>query len=174
MLVGPLPRQIEHRKLAENRAKLEGSIAIEEFERLAAYLCDTTGEIMVKLQFRKGKGQKTFVTGNCQASVNVQCQACLEPMTVEIGCGVRTFLLDSAEELATLRQSDDGIVCEGEVVKLVDLLEDDLMVSLPMVPRHDEGDCADPIAYEEDDSDVEDTYKPFAGLADLKEDLKRS
>ena len=80
-----------------------------------------------------------------------------------------------------LHEDDDGLVCEDELILLVDLLEDELILALPMVGKHPEGECkpaADVAA--EPNTAVEpadrkgaskDTYRPFAGLAGLTADM---
>lgn len=178
MSTGPLPRKVDHRKLAADKAKLEGEVPVAEFERLAEQLIDSEGQIRVKLQFRKGKWQRPYVTGVCSGELHLECQACLEPMSYPITAQIRTLLLESVEQLEELDQSEDGQVSDDEKVSLVEILEDYLLVGLPMVARHPEGECAKiavaPSAAAVESSDEPETYRPFAGLAELTKDLKRS
>ena len=57
-------------------------------------------------------------------------------------------------------------------LKLLDLLEDELILALPIVPRHTV--CPDPLAYDpgvaaaEDSAQTEAPAHPFAALAGLK------
>jgi uncharacterized protein len=168
MLTGSLPEQVDHRKLAAEKVRLEGSIPVAAFERLCGLLEDSRGEVDVRLQFRKGKKQKTFVAGTASGTVTLVCQNCLEPVVVTIKANFSTLLLDTLDELQALPQSEDGLVCPQANVELVDLVEDELMVSLPMVPRHDAGVCNGTLMEARADEAVQvDTYKPFAGLAAL-------
>lgn len=171
MLTGPLPKQVDHRKLAEQRAELEGTIPVVEFKRLGEGLASTSGEIHVRLKFRQGKKHRTLVLGECAGEVEVICQACLEPMTLEIHATIRTLLVPSLDELMALGQGEDGMVCETELISLVELVEDELIVDLPMVARHEGAPC---VPVESTAEPEKDTYKPFAGLAQLKEEFKRS
>ena len=172
MLTGSLPEQVDHRKLAAEKVRLEGSIPVAAFERLCGLLEDTRGEVEVRLQFRKGKKHRVFVAGTCSGEVTLLCQACLEPVSVKVEAPVSTLLVESVGALMALPQEEDGLVSEGKYVALADLVEDDLILSLPMVPRHDEGQCG--LVKPTGEPPRDETYRPFAGLAGLDENFKRS
>lgn len=172
MLTGPLPRQLDHRKMAEQKARLEGLVPIKAFDRLADMLSSSQGDIKVSLQFRKGKKHRVLVTGECSGEVSLICQACLEPVLLPIHATVNTLLVDSVDELLELDQEEDGVVYSDKYITLEALLEDDLILSLPMVPRHDEQNCG--LVVSTSEKSKGDTWRPFAGLAGLSKDLKRS
>lgn len=183
MLTGPLPQQVDHRKLAEEKTELHGSLPLASFTRLGEMIATTDGDVEVQLKFRPGKKQRTLVLGKYSATVVMECQNCLEPVTVKVESSLRSQIVAHVEDLLAMEQEEDGIVCNSRELSLVDLLEDELIVNLPMVPRHEAGECTGDQARMsgEDaggDESVQapegDTYRPFAGLAKLTEDLKRS
>ena len=51
MLNGPIPPQVDPRKLADRSATLEGVASIASFERLSEALADTAGDVSAKLVF---------------------------------------------------------------------------------------------------------------------------
>ncbi|MEX0941781.1 MAG: YceD family protein [Pseudomonadales bacterium] len=172
MLTGPLPEQVNHRKLAADKVRLDGSIPVAAFERLSGLLEHTRGDIEARLQFRKGTKQKSLVVGAASGTVALICQRCLSPVEVRVQANIKTLLVDGLEELLSLAQSDDGMVCAEDEVVLVDLLEDELILSLPMAPRHEPGpECEASVAsqgeFREDQDVPVDTYQPFADLAAL-------
>ena len=96
------------------------------------------------------------------------------------------MIVNSEAELEALDEEDDGLICSEDQLLLADLLEDDLILSLPMVSRHAKGECpADGVSMllasraamdlDQDQRQAEnptkETYRPFAGLADLTEGL---
>ncbi|MDZ7686552.1 MAG: YceD family protein [Gammaproteobacteria bacterium] len=90
---------------------------------------------------------------------------------------IEAIIVATIDQLIELDEDEDGVVCEGSMLRVVDIVEDELMVSLPMVPRHSDGDCGETWQPESDDETVEEepeTHRPFAGLDALKKDLKRS
>ena len=170
MLTGPLPGEVDHRKLAAEKARIDGLIPIAHFTRLTELIESETGEFAVSLKFRPSKKQRSLVVGSCTGSVTMICQHCLEPFEVPVDAKIRTLVVDAEEDLAALQPDEEGLVCEGEKVALVDLLEDDVIVSLPMVPRHPEGECESPGHSNAGIEERSDTYKPFAGLKELTKD----
>ncbi|MCB1647087.1 MAG: DUF177 domain-containing protein [Pseudomonadales bacterium] len=175
MFKGPLPLLVNHRKLVSDKARLEGTIPFDSLGRFTDLLLDKDGDVQARLEFRKGKRQKTLVVGNLQAAVSVTCQKCLEPMTLALETNFRTLILKTDEELDALEQEDDGFVCPDEMLPLTDLIEDELIVGMPMVTRHEACEIDAALAPEpEEIRGKGDTYKPFAALADMKDKLTRS
>ena len=151
-------------------------MSLGQFGRLGDYLADPGGDVQIELQFRRGKGQRTLILGDVNASVVVVCQYCLEQMTVALSSAINLLVVDSTEALLALPQGQDGVVCETEMLTLGDVVEDELIVSLPMVPRHAQGECVDLSGYEREGEEP-DKHRPFAGREDLealKQQLKRN
>ena len=154
-----------------------GFLPVSAFERLSQLLCDHSGDIAVKLSFRPGRKKNALVVGHCDGTVLMTCQNCLEPVAIEISAAVRNLLVATVEQLVALDPTEDGIVCSEDKIRLVDLIEDDLLV-----PRHKDGDCVEAEgakpklspAPKNTEGSLTETYKPFKDLADLTKDLKRS
>ena len=187
MLAGHLPRQVDHRKLAQEKARLEGSIPVRELTRLSSMLCDADGDVAVQLTFRRSKKGRPMVTGECHARLSLVCQNCLEPVRLDVTAPIRTTIVADHEALMALDQEEDGVVCADEKIRTVDMIEDDLILALPMVARHPQAVCESrevpaPDAPAPSGAAViaptgeaeRSTYKPFAGLAQLTKDLKGS
>ena len=131
------------------------------------------GEVKFSLTFSEEDQGRTVIKGNASTEVNLECQACLENFVVGVSCEINTIILDELEELFDLDQDREALVASGKTVSLQDILEDELMIALPMVPRHPNG-CPqhDRISVHEIDSreDVgtpgrDETYRPFSELA---------
>jgi uncharacterized protein len=181
MLPGTLPILINHRRLASDNARLAGIIPLSRFSRFTQMLVDDSGEVAAEVDFRKGHKRKTLVVGAVAATVKVVCQNCMAPANIDINATVRLLIVGSDDELAALAENDDGMVCVEEQVLLVDLLEDELILSMPMVGRHLDGLCtpspallaAQMAAEKQTAAETakavtnKDTYKAFAGLGAL-------
>lgn len=179
MLTGSLPQQVQYRKLARDRTRLSGEVAIGHLSRFSDCLASDEGQVRIVLKFVKGKGATTRVVGDASTDVVVTCQYCLEEMTVPVEASINLLIVDSTEALLSLPQGQDGLVCESESLELVDVFEDELIVSLPMVPKHTGGKCLELEGQWADQADEEqpsDTHRPFEGLEAMKKDLnlKRS
>tara|TARA_R110002072_G_scaffold3830_6_gene27400 strand:+ start:80912 stop:81472 length:561 start_codon:yes stop_codon:yes gene_type:complete len=176
MFSGPLPARVNHRKLATEKRKLEGTLQLRDFSRLTDSLLEPEGEVSATLAFRKARKQASLVVGDASVIVSLTCQNCLAPVDYKLSARLNHVIVNTAEALFDLEEDIDGIVSPEDLISPVDLLEDELILSLPMVARHDNADCKveDYKAAEEDNQEVSpsgETYKPFAGLAELKDEL---
>ncbi len=143
------------------------------FVRFRQLLLGEEGEVEFSLNFSVDDQCRTLITGNASTSVNLECQVCLEEFLVEVSCEINTVVLDRLEELFDFSQDRAALVATGKTVSLQDILEDELMIALPMVPRHLNG-CSqhDPIFVENiesgEDSGIashDESHRPFSDLA---------
>ncbi len=92
----------------------------------------------------------------------LECQRCLQPVeeAVEVD---RHFIFAPDEDTAAQldEECDDDVLAPLHGVNLAVLIEDELLLALPLVPRH--ADCRPPV-----DASGEPPPHPFAALAALK------
>ena len=191
MLTRSLPQRVDHRKLVNDRAILQGTIPLNRFTRLTQSLQGDAGDLHASLEFRAGGKRRTLVVGKANVEVRLICQSCLDSLVHLLDIEIRLNLVSSYPELLELELNEDGLVVESNLVELVDFYEDELIVNLPMVPRHVNGECQDTfnhldknvnVGFSENvdgssgntDSDDADGQKvrPFAALAELQEKAK--
>ncbi|MFT5418797.1 MAG: uncharacterized metal-binding protein YceD (DUF177 family), partial [Gammaproteobacteria bacterium] len=99
------------------------------------------------------------------------CQRCLEPMTVAID---RPFDAVIVKETGDEQKNDaeaDVLVLVRDQVDLEQYVEDEIMLSLPMIPLHDTEYCRAEQHIEV--ATRPQTKKAFVGLAELLEAQKR-
>ncbi|MFT5208686.1 MAG: hypothetical protein ACI9CE_000400 [Flavobacterium sp.] len=179
MLTGTLPEQVNYRKSANENRKLEGLVPLAKFSRLIKSLESDVGSVEVKIEFRKGRKQKALVVGTASAKVSLMCQRCLSEMSYNLAVSIRHVVVESEEALLDSPQDEDNILCLEDRISLVSIFEDELIVELPMVAKHllsDEGGKSKcQVEHENDATPVKaNTYRPFSGLLDLKNDINRS
>ena len=104
-----------------------------------------------------------------QATVRLTCQRCLQPVEDHLDVE-RSFLFvrDEAQAAALDEESEDDVLVISRSLDAQALLEDELLLALPLVPRHDV--CPEPLKHLEDDlpEELEEKPNPFAALASLK------
>jgi uncharacterized protein len=66
----------------------------------------------------------------------MDCQRCLAPLVVPLVVDAELELADSAGEIATAEDDIDRVVA-SPAMPLAQLVEDELLLALPMVPRHE-------------------------------------
>jgi uncharacterized protein len=102
------------------------------------------------------------------ASVPLQCQRCLQQVQQDLAVDRRFRFVRTEEEAERLDEvSEDDVLVLGARLDLLDLLEDELILALPIVPRHD-GPCPAPLPMSVDDLEEAPAPNPFAALAALR------
>jgi len=103
------------------------------------------------------------------AEVPLECQRCLQPMSERLQVQRRFRFVRSEDEAARLdEEAEDDVLALPARLDLHALLEDELILSLPIVPRH--GVCPDPLPLATDGpfEEVVPAPNPFAALAALR------
>ena len=156
--------------MVNDHAKLEGTIPLKHFSRLIQSLSNDEGNVQASLGFRKGRKHRIIVAGKAAADVSLECQTCLNNLDFPLEVELLLTIVGNEQALLELPQEEDGLLVEDKLVALVDLLEDELMLGLPMVARHADGECTDVYRLTEPPPvKDEDTYRPFAGLLNGEE-----
>jgi uncharacterized protein len=102
-----------------------------------------------------------------QAGLELRCERCLEPVNKHIESAFRFGLITSENEADSLPKEFEPLLAPDYELSLLELVEDEILLSLPIVARHDE-ECSEILQQHKDDDRVQqDTYKPFAALKDL-------
>ena len=97
----------------------------------------------------------------------LECQRCLKPVNVAIAFE-RNFLFVHGEELAAQldAETEDDVLAMPRVLDLREFVEDEMLLDMPLVPRHEV--CPEPLPVRIDDIAPDEAPKPFAALAALK------
>jgi uncharacterized protein len=126
--------------LAEREAVLSGEIGLRQLARLREILHSDRGSIQASLKFHRQTNRSVTVDLSFETVLELTCQRCLEPV-------VRSVSERSSLTLLAPESMDSRVAKEGEAVVLTEgrlnpaeLIEDELIVSLPIIPRHAEID----------------------------------
>jgi uncharacterized protein len=136
-----LPEKINPYRFAEARNQLHGVLHVKDMSRLRQSLADDSGEIKIDLQFGVDEQGISFLRGQLETQLTLQCQRCMETFVYEIVGNFLSGIVKSEEEAKELPEIYEPVIAaEGELV-IQDMIEDELIVSLPIVPRHDLKAC---------------------------------
>ena len=161
-----LPESVDFLKQVERNVCFEGAWPVSSFERLAEAICNNRGEVVARLKFAIRAGTPCL-DGNVQAELELRCERCLDPVKQHIESDFRFGLITSEDEADLLPKEFEPLLVSDSEQSLVELMEDELLLSLPIVARH-ESECSRILQkHKDDDSLQHDTYRPFAALKDL-------
>lgn len=104
-----------------------------------------------------------------QTSVTMQCQRCLQAMDQPLQVDRRFRFVRTEEEAERLDEvSEEDVLVLSPKLDAIELLEDELILVLPLVPRHEPA-CPNPLPLPADEPDLEAAApNPFAALAALR------
>ena len=146
-----------------------GKIPLTELKRLHDLLFDQNGELAFQVTGQFDENDKPGLYLEIQGNMQLTCQRCLGKLLHFVD--VRTFLLLATSEKEFNQVDDDdtsdAILAEPDL-DIFDLIEDEIILSLPISVRHAEGECGIPASSKNITSDKINTLHPFATLALLK------
>ncbi len=169
-----LPETLNFVRQVELNRTIEGVYPISKFPRLSELLVSNEGDVTVKLEFTHSVGIASL-RGTVSAKLLVECQRCLKPVETEVSGRFKFALVNSEEEVELLPEEFEPYLVEGEEQSIIDLVEDELLLSLPMVTIHEEA-CSEYMTQQNIKIKAEmeaekEAENPFAALKALKEDL---
>jgi uncharacterized protein len=176
LMTGSLPLRINPFRLAEEGTCLEGTLPMAHMSRLSEASASREGEAKVRLNFMQDERGLDMVMGEVRALLEMQCQRCLEPVAKTIDWRFRLVIAHSDAEALRL-QAEHGILeVQDETVLTRDLIEDELLLSLPLASMHDDPQMCDTAIFEmlsearaEISNDKQRTARsPFAMLKDIQ------
>ena len=117
----------------------------------------------------RGGGPQPWLHVKAQARIALECQRCLRPVEVILEAD-RSFLFVPGEDTAAKIDADSehDVLALTKALDLRELVEDELLLAMPLVPRHDV--CPVPLQAPENDEEAMQAPNPFAALAALKRD----
>lgn len=169
------PARLDLRALAESGAPLAGELSASALSRLAASTLATDTappavpwNVAAELRPVTGGPPELWLRLKARAHVTLQCQRCLQPLPQALDIDRWFRFAASEEEAARLDEdSEDDVLVESRRFDLPELIEDELILALPLVPRHDE--CPAPLVASAGEDVPEATRpNPFAALAALR------
>ena len=170
---GHLPAVIDPIQLAERGAQLTGTLPLKGMSRLVQNCLEGSGDVFVDLSFERGEGEEVLLMhGTLHTRLRLRCQRCLEEMDLELKASPWLILLRPGQQRGAPEEEPDVLVAD-KPLSLNALVEDELLLALPMVPMHELSRCpARAYLTEASDPGPGDTGEgkknPFAVLSRLK------
>lgn len=181
----PFPERVFPRKLCHRDGEINSKIPLSKLLRLSEYLHDNHGQAEVHLDFNRDEGGHCHVRGVIRAEVNLLCQRCLEAAAFTLVSELDIRVAETEEEALKVPDSSadpldklEIVVCDEGQLDLLSLIEDELIMSLPIVASHSDDRCNESLnALQLDTSQTESepqgNIRGLDKLEALKEALKQ-
>ncbi|RMG54336.1 MAG: hypothetical protein D6717_09790 [Gammaproteobacteria bacterium] len=170
-----LPERVDPWRLVQQRRVLQGESPLERMSRLAEHAGAQQGAARVLLEFLRDDEGHPRIRGQIEAEVGLVCQRCMEPFLLPLRQPVDLILVSDDVHAEQVQAWGEPVIVPEQLF-LRDLIEDELLLGLPLVPRHeDEAECHRHVGRwlesEPERSEDEQRSNPFAVLGELKSRL---
>ena len=153
------PGLIDGLQFARGAETLTGTLDLSRLPRLAVMRCETSG-LSYELRGRTDAEGRCWLQVRAKGTLSLECQRCLGPVAFPLALRSELLLARSEREIETAGDDIDRVLA-GTAMDVWQLVEDEVLLALPMAPRHEQCDGM------RDGAETGGT-SPFAQLAKLK------
>jgi uncharacterized protein len=126
---------------AEKSRCWEGNTMVGDFERLAQEFVDPEAVLHYRICGMQDARGRPQLHCTVKAGVKMLCQRCLKPVGVTVDSDRLLYLAASEAEAdrleAALADEDIEVMVAGQTLDLAGVIEDEVLLSLPIVPMHE-------------------------------------
>ncbi len=165
-----LPVNLNFAQKAKIGFEIKGKWPVKQLKRLNESLLSDQGELEVELKFDR-IGPVPFVVGSIKTELQLRCQRCMQPVAHAVDISFKLGFVQNEAQMEKLSDDFEPYLLEDETNHLPDMLEDELLLALPLVATH-EFDCSDYLQQQESEQQdevekPEEKENPFSVLKDL-------
>lgn len=164
-----IPARIRVSSAAAQAERFHGELPLKALPRLAELLADAGGKLEVSLQASLLQGH-VALRGTLGGVLPLSCKRCGKsygwPLQSEIDW---RLVADEASE-RVLMQDCEPLLVENDELQLREAIEDEVLLSLPMLPRCES--CENVVAVQPEAAPVEEEPRRENPFAALKKQLK--
>lgn len=167
-----LPASVDANRMVAGRRSFEGVLPVAELPRLVAALAKDSGEIAYNLDFEQGQLGDPELHVRLAVRLTLECQRTLQPFEWPVEIDTRLGLLASEDDAAALPEQCEPLLLEHGTLQPRRVIEDELLLALPLVPVKPgseilQGVWNEPDQSSQDAAKGEMVTRPFADLRKL-------
>ena len=158
--------------LADGHASIAFAIPLVAFPRLAPQLARADGMASGQARFAREAGTPVAHV-RVQAHLALTCQRCMAPYECAVDSDDTVAMVADGAGADAAPAGRETILAPERRLSVRELVEEELLLALPIVPLHEPGECVGGLAAETSAPQAaahEERQRPFAQLAEL---LKR-
>lgn len=119
-----------------------------------------------QLRFWRDRERRPVAKIQASVSVALRCQRCLEQLEWAVHAETVVAFVAGLDEASRLPDDYEPVVVSADLIRPHELIEDELLLELPQIARHD-FDCRSPITSKDSGESLRGT-RPFDVLANWK------
>jgi uncharacterized protein len=171
----PTKVTIDPKTHADRRIIEADKVALTTLERLRPIAESDQGELEYSLEFGRSADREIVIGMDIKYQMQLRCQRCLETFDYAGGTKVTVAVATNDLDASKLEENYDTVIIVDESgINITELVEDEALLSMPLVSAHaSEEECVPQMLESMEDSVVIEEpvrVNPFAALASLKKD----
>jgi uncharacterized protein len=165
--------RIDPWKAVAAEQRFEGQAFSADLPRLTDALSALSGDAewpaRFSLRFGRDPEERAVAWGRVELTVRLVCQRCLGDVRILLDAPMDLALVRNVSQEAGVPDYLDPVLVDEGGIRPLDLVEDELLLAIPQVPLHAEGEC-EPLAREvaEGPAAASQRDNPFAVLVGLQ------
>lgn len=166
-----LRKSYQFQKEVNRNGCFEGEISLAQTKRLNELLHGSESDwkgrkIALSFEFSRNEYGIPMVTGKLETILELECQRCLKSLELPLKLDFK-LMIDASEEI--VGNSDmETIYSNDGYIDIIELVEDELLLAIPLVATHDDTACNEDWPANPSGSEVTARENPFAVLQELK------
>ena len=168
-----LPETVDAWRMVQSRRLFEGNLPLTSMPRLReslheASLAAGVGSVIYTIEFGRDDLGVANLWLRAEAGLPLTCQRSLEPFDFSVRVDTRLGLIESESEEAGLPPGYEPLLVENGQVRLADVIEDELILALPVIPLKPGVEPIDRAWGAEESEEPVEKPNPFSVLQNLK------
>ena len=162
----PAQTVIDSLEFARIGQALHGSLPVPGLKRLRECLAEAFGEVEFMVKGGHDPRRRPTLSVDINGTLRLQCQRCLGALEYPLRLSNTLRLVSAGEAAAGDLDEEDAEWIEASAeLDVAALVEDEILLSLPYAPRHEEGQCGQGLTAAKEGAG----FAAFAKLAALKQ-----
>ena len=156
-------------KLAKKNFSVIDELNIEDLPRINEIASNNSDKIKVNYSFYLENNTTPCLDGEVSLIIYLTCQRCLEELPVSLNLNLSLAFVKNESQAEELSKHLEIYLFEGEELSLMDLISDEILLSIPMAPKHNL-DCLSSFKKHNNYEQVKES--PFAILKNINKPME--
>lgn len=169
-------RRIDPFKLADQKASIQRSLNLISLPRVVEVVGESESQVTVEMNFWRDDQYRCVIQGHLETRANVVCERCLNPVEQPIVSDFTLCVVSSDEAARDVPREYDPLILTEQLIDVADIVEDEILLALPMFSYHADADCDQGMIprredQQDEEADIQSSEQkpnPFSVLSTLK------
>lgn len=134
-----LPIRFEPVNFAEHFRAMHGLVATQAMSRLMSNVTSAEPMVTTKLSVSRGLYGYPLINGQARTTVSMRCERCLDEVAILLSPKIQVLVKPEDDNLPVNEENEPEFhEYDGKSLVLSDLIEEELLLALPHVPKHED------------------------------------